>query len=119
MITMTDEVAVAAPYKDDELVYVDPDARTVVGRVEWHKNGNPKSMPVKEDIAPAAPVAASATDKKPKKEERRRSNRKFYPWGTYKSMKNIYRLEGKQKKTEPNKTLDQVIDIALEQPFWD
>jgi hypothetical protein len=115
---MTDEVITpVSAYKDDDLVYVDPDTRTVVGMVEWNKNGNPKSMPVKEEAA--APEGTPATDKKGDKKERRRSGRKYYPWGTYKSMKNIYRLEGKQKKTEPNKTLDQVIDIALEQPFWD
>ena len=33
-------------FQDVDLVYVDPDARAVVGRVEWSKTGNPKSMPI-------------------------------------------------------------------------
>ena len=99
----TDPLAPA--FKDDDLVYVDPDNRVVVGKVEFSKTGNPKSM--------AIPKA------EPTVEDKRPSWRKFFPWGTYKSMKRIYRLEGKQGKVMPDKTLDQVIEKALEQPFWD
>lgn len=102
-----------ATIRDDELVYVDPDSRTVVGRVEWNRNGNPKSMPFKQ---PESDTAAQSKTKG--KEERRRSGRKFYPWGSYRSMKNAFKLEGK-KKTEGNKTLDEVLPKALEAPFWD
>ncbi len=117
----------ASGYRDDELVYVDPDERTVVGRVEWSRAGNPKSMAVVHKDRPAdAPVAEKKDAKpavkggKPEKPERRRgSGRKNYPWGTYKSMKSAFRLEGKQKKMDPNKTLDDVLQKALEQPFWD
>ncbi|MBI3331356.1 hypothetical protein HYZ99_00165 [Candidatus Peregrinibacteria bacterium] len=91
-------------YSDDQLVYVDPDARTVVGPVEWSKSGNPKPLPMKKDEEQG---------------EKRRGGRKFYPWGTYKSMKRVFKLEGKQGKVQPDKTLDQVIVKALEQPFWD
>jgi hypothetical protein len=101
-------------YRDGDLVYVDPESRTVVGPVQWSRNGNPKSMPYK-------PVVEEAKAKDPKgkdREERRRSTRKNYPWGTYKSMKNVYKLEGK-KRTDPNKKFEEVIDKALAQPFWD
>ena len=87
-------------YGPEELVYVDPDNRVVVGRLEWSKNGNPKPKP----------LVRTAEDKP--------TWRKFYPWGTYKSMRNVYRLEGKQGKKMPDKTLDQIIPLALEHPFW-
>lgn len=96
---MNDTVSVSA-FQDVDLVYVDPDARAVVGRVEWGKTGNPKSMPI------------------PKQTDGEKTWRKFYPWGTYRSMRNVYRLEGKQGKKQPEKTLEQVIPLALEQPFW-
>jgi hypothetical protein len=94
-------------YKDDDLVYVDPDAKIVVGRVEWNRNGNPKSLPWKEE----KPVEG--------KEERKKSFRKQYPWGTYRSMKGVYKLEGKQKRTDPHKTLDDIMEKALKEAFWD
>lgn len=96
-------------YRDDELVYVDPDTRTVVGRVEWSRAGNPKSMPFVH------------ADKEPKEkgERKRGGGRKYYPWGTYRSMKGVFKIEGKQKKADSNKTLDEILPKALEQPFWD
>ena len=100
-------------YTDSDLVYVDPDLKAVVGLVEWSRNGNPKPMAVQ-----AEPVSDEAAVKG-KKPERRRSFRKYYPWGTYKSMKKVYSLEGKQRKTQPDKTLDQVIEKALKEPYWD
>jgi hypothetical protein len=117
---MTDSVIPPAPapvpapscdpgsFGDQDLVYVDPDSRTVVARVEWNRSGNPKSMPY-------APPAPDAKDKG----ERKRSGRKYYPWGTYRSMKGVFRLEGKQKRSDPTRTLDDVMKLATEQPFWD
>ena len=99
---MTDTTLV--PYGDDDLVYVDPDARTVVGKVEWNKVGNPKSLPL--------PPQTGESDG-------RRRFRNFYPWGTYRSMKRIYHLEGKRGKDQPTALLDDVLAKALEQPFWD
>lgn len=106
---MTDPVAAAtgSVYRDDELVYVDPDLKVVVGRVEWNKTGNAKPLPIKKEEA------------SPDAEKKRGSWRKYYPWGTYKSMKRVFKLEGKQGKFQPDKTLDEVIGKALEQPFWD
>jgi hypothetical protein len=101
--------ASAQTYKDDDLVYVDPDTRTVVGRVEWDKNEKPKSLAYK----PPAP-----DPKKTEKEARKSFWRKVYPWGTYKSMKRIFKLEGKIKDPEPNKTLEEVLPKALNEAFW-
>lgn len=95
-------------YKDDDLVYVDPETRTVVGIVEWLKGDKPKSRPY---------VALPAKDAKPG-DRPKGSWRKFYPWGTYKSMKRIFKVEGKIKDAEPNKTLEEVLPKALNQAFW-
>ncbi len=103
------------PYKDDDLVYVDPDTKAVIGPVEWSKNGNPKS----KSFAHADAGADKEKKGKKDREERRRSGRKHYPWGTYRSMKRAFKLEGKQKKSDPNATLDDVMVKALDQPFWD
>ena len=113
------EPAVPGVYKDDDLVYVDPDSRTVVGRVEWSNSGRPKSLPMKEEM-----VEVEEDDKGPKgkgkgRPPRRQRRQRYYPWGTYRSMKRIYKIEGKQIKEESNKTLDEVIEKALQEPFWD
>ncbi len=117
---MTDTAPVppaAAPetYKDEDLVYVDPDTRSVVGRVEWTKT----ERPVSKAYAPATPKPAKAPKGKDStKEEKRSFWRKFYPWGTYRSMKRIYKIEGKIKDPEPNKTLEEVLPKALNEAFW-
>ena len=103
---MTDEQLVSQ-WQPDDLVYVDPDLSTVVSRVEWNKNGNPKVLPY---------VSKEPTDAKG---ERRRSWRKSYPWGSYRSMKNVFKVDGKPRKKEPTKTLEQVIEVALKEPYWD
>lgn len=104
-VPMTDPTP-QAPYKDDDLVYVDPENKTVVGRLEWSRSGNPKSllMPAKE------------------KEERRGGGprrKRYYPFGTYRSMKRIYQLEGKPKKREGGLSLDEALQKALKEAFWD
>ena len=104
-------------YKDDDLVYVDPDARVVVGIVEFDRNDVPKPKKwVTEEKEPLE-VPEAKDGKKPRGRAPRRD--RFYPWGTYRSMKRIYRLEGKEKWQPSEKTLDEVIVKALEQPFWD
>jgi hypothetical protein len=99
----------SGPYKDDDLVYVDPEKRSVVGRVEWTRNDKPKSLAYK----PPADVKGDA------KSQRRQFFRKFYPWGTFRSMRRIFKLEGKVKDQEPNKTLDEVLPRAVKETFWD
>lgn len=97
-------------FKDDDLVYVDPETKTVVGRVEWGKNDKPKSLPYKR-------IESASSSKDPKK-EKGQFWRKHFPFGTYKSMKKIYKLEGKIKEAEPNKTLEEVLPKALTQAYW-
>lgn len=97
-------------YNDDDLVYVDPETKTVVGRVEWGKNDKPKSLPYKR-------LESASSSKDPKK-EKGQFWRKHFPFGTYRSMKKIYKLEGKIKEAEPNKTLEEVLPKALTQAYW-
>ena len=83
-------------YGDDELVYIDPDTKTVVGKLEYGKNDLPKSLPYTKEESSGE-----------------RSWRKFYPWGTYRSMKRAFRLEGKVREEERGDTLDDVLPKLL------
>lgn len=116
-------------YNDDDLVYVDPEAKVVVGRVEFNEKGLPKplAMPPRvsdvpeEDAAetkpePAAkPGAKGGRDRRPPRKPRTR----YYPWGTYRSMKKIYKIEGKVPEAERTLTLDDVMEKAVQEPYWD
>ncbi|MFA5799465.1 MAG: hypothetical protein WC840_00730 [Candidatus Peribacteraceae bacterium] len=96
-------------YRDDDLVYVDPETRTVIGRVEWTKNDRPKALPYRQP--------AGATEGK-KGAGRRPFVRKYFPWGTYRSMRRVYKLEGKVKEPESNRNLEEVLPKALNETFW-
>lgn len=102
-------------YKDEDLVYVDPHLRTVVGRVEFLPNGKSKPLAMKD---PKEEVDVEE-DPKAKGPAGRPRRVRYYPWGTYRSMKRIYKIEGKQLKEENLKTLDEVIEKAVKEPFWD
>jgi hypothetical protein len=111
----------SAAYKDDDLVYVDPNLRTVVGPVEFLPNGKPKALAMKTDepeLLAGPEEAIGSKDKKANRPVRIRRTR-YYPWGTYRSMKKVYKIEGKQPKQESTKTLNEVIELALKEPFWD
>jgi hypothetical protein len=101
----------------------------VVGLVEFSKAGNPKSLLMKEEEVeeeegaekPAAAAAAPAKGRggKDRGPRRRVRRQRFYPWGTYRSMKRIYKIEGKVIREEHQRTLDEVMEKALKEPFWD
>lgn len=101
---MTDSTPTS--FRDEDLVYVDPEARTVVGIVEWSPSGQPKSR-----LCPEKPRGEDASQ--------RGRSRKYFPWGTYRSMKRLYHLEGKRGKEQPTATLDETIEKALREPYWD
>lgn len=82
-------------FTDDDLVYVDPETRTVIGCVEWDANGQPKSLPYK-----------SALGKEPW--------RTHYPWGTYRSMKNAFRIDGKRMEEESELAFDEAIPKLMQ-----
>ncbi len=117
-MTDTTEPIIETPqYKDDDLVYVDPKERIVVGRVEFDEKDIPKPLAMK--------MAVEETDdeeEKPAKEVKGRVRKprvRYYPWGTYRSMKKIYKIEGKQHNEPPTATLDEIMEKALKEPYWD
>lgn len=81
-------------YNEDDLVYVDPDSKTVIGPVAWDRHGNVKPLPYK-------------------KKEGEKDKRKYYPCGTYRSMKNAFRLGGKPVKNDEGGTLDDILPKVL------
>ncbi len=81
-------------YNDDDLVYVDPEAKSVVGEVELNDNGNPKSLPYQQSAE-------------------KKSWRKFYPLGTFRSMKKAFRLEGKKSEEDGDLTIDEALPLLL------
>jgi hypothetical protein len=91
-------------------VYVDPDTRTVLGRVEWNKKEQPISKPYPKTVTVKGKGGA---------QEERRSWRKQYPWGTYRSMRRMFKLHGKTRDPEPQKTLEEVLPRALNEAFWE
>lgn len=99
-----------ATYHDDDLVYVDPTSKTVVGKVEFSNAGRPKPLLMPRDQKDDE--GAEQTKRAPRKQ-------RYYPWGTYRSMKHVYKIEGKQPKVESQQTLDDAIAKALTAPFWD
>ena len=86
-------------YNDDDLVYVDPETKTVVGPLQYDANGNPQSLPYQK------------VDGEGK--ESKQWWRKHYPFGTYRSMKRIYRIEGKQAEKWGGGVLEEILPQAL------
>ena len=105
---------VLGDFKDEDLVYVDPDTRKVVGFVEFSRNDKPKSLA----YAPSDEAIVKRGGKPGSDDAKRFRWRKFFPWGTYKSMRRIYRLDGKPKDAEPNRTLEEVLPKALKDAYW-
>jgi len=93
-------------YSDNDLVYVDPKTRQVIGFLEWSRSGKPK------------PKLMEVSEKE-EGEKRKRRRKQYYPWGTYRSMKRVYRIEGKEKEAENTRTFDEALTKATNEPFWD
>lgn len=100
-------------WNDTDFVYFDPETKTIIGLVEWTKNGNAKEM-LKPERAPS-PAAAEKDAKRP---FRRSPRKEFYLWGSYRSLKRLYNLEGKHKDTERTQTLDQAMAKAQQEAYW-
>lgn len=101
-----------ATYQPDDFVYVDPRERVVIGLVEWDKNGLPKARAYEIEEK----LEKTEGGDKAKRQPRKRKG--FYPWGTYRSMNRIYRIERKPKVIESGKTLDEILPKALTDAFW-
>lgn len=106
-----------AAYAETDFVYVDPEQRIVVGRVEWDKEGNalPKEWP-RKDREPRD----GDEEEKDNKRFHRKPRVRYYPWGAYKTMTKMYRLEGKGKEKELERyiPLDNAISKLQEDPYW-
>ena len=76
-------------------MYVDPETRSVRSVVTWDKDGNPESIAYK-----------SSTGKD--------RWRKFFPWGSYRSMRNTFRLEGKRREKDGDLSLDEALPMFME-----
>lgn len=136
---MTDTpVITAAEYKDDDLVYVDPENRAVLGLVQFDEKGMAKKLarPPREFAGTAASAASADDDDEPavapapatpargrgrgsRAERPRKPKVRYYPWGTYRSMKKIFKVAGKVFEVRGQATLDEVLPKALSEAFWD
>ena len=59
-------------------------------------------------------------EEEPAKEKPVRKRRqRYYPWGTYRSMKRVYKIDGKHRSEPSTRTFEEVIEQALKEPFWD
>jgi len=96
-----------------DFIYVDPESRTVVGPVQWTQEGVPVSQKrqIPEDRVPV---------QTPDRKERRRPRERNYPWGTLKSMHNIFKLKdlSREKETERYIPLDEAITKLMVDPYW-
>ena len=102
-------------YADDDLVYVDPENRKIIGPVEWTKDGKVKPLVMKEK----EDKETEETKEKKSKPKRRSTKKRYYPWGTFRSVKKLYNTHGKTKEVENYKSFDTALQKALKEPFWD
>jgi hypothetical protein len=99
------------------LVYVDPNARTIVGPVEWLPTGKPKKVPM-------APIVRVEREPKPDEKDRpvrprREPKERFYPWCSYRTAKKVYRVAGKEREPERTQPFEEALQKALQEPYWD
>lgn len=103
-------------YQDGDFVYVDPDKRVVIGKVEWVKEGVPKRIEWEVESSEPKKENSGAEKRKPRKKKKR-----YYPWGTYHTIKKLYKIEGReaQQKEERYIPLEDAIVKLMDEPFWD
>ncbi len=97
-------------YLDSDFLYYDPKTRTVIGPVQWTKDGNVKPLE-----RPEEPEKEGA----PPRKFHRRREKEFYIWGSYRSLKRLFNIEGKVKDAERTQTLDAVMQRATQEAYWD
>jgi hypothetical protein len=103
-------------FSADDFVYVDPDLKVAICLVEWDKDGNakPREWPrvEKKPTGDADDSAPRKTFRKPKV--------RYYPWGSYKTMCKLYKLQGKvkDKEVEDYIKLDEAISKLEKEPYW-
>ena len=108
---MTSEPETIPVFSDDDLVYVDPQKKMVIGPIEFTKKG---TVEKKEML-----VEVESTDASEKPKRRRSPKKRYYPWCSYKTAKKIYRVEGKYIEPDNHKPFEEVLSLALDHAFWD
>lgn len=98
------------PYADTDFVYYDPRTKTVIGPVQWTRDGN--VLPLERPDADRDP------EERPQRRGKRRS-KEYYIWGSYRSLKRLYNIEGKVRDAERTQTLDQAMERAQSEAYWD
>lgn len=105
-------------YSNDDLVYIDPAKKLIVGKVEFSKNGNPikKEMVFEEQVD--SDEEASGSKKGPRK-RRGKGRKRYYPWGTFKSARKLYNIGGKYREEDKVRPFEDALQLALAQAYWD
>ncbi|TSC60647.1 MAG: hypothetical protein Greene041662_198 [Candidatus Peregrinibacteria bacterium Greene0416_62] len=98
-----------SPYIDEDLVYADPEKRVIIGKVVFGKNGNPQPLQMPDFVRPIK----EGEVRRPSKPRKR-----FYPWGTYRSMRKLYKIDGGVTETDRRITLDSAMEKSAKEPFW-
>ncbi len=99
-------------YTDEDFVYINPSRREVLGKVEWLPNGNPKKM--------EKTFAEEDKDEEGGKGRKLRKRKKqYFPWGSYRTMKKLFRVEGKEKEIENYRPIDEAMKLAINETYWD
>jgi len=100
-------------YSDSDFLYFDTRTRTVIGPVQWTATGNVK--PLEKPEEPERPVKEGA----PPRRMHRHREKEYYIWGSYRSLKRLYNLEGKPKNVERTQTLDEAMARSSAEAYWD
>lgn len=95
-----------AQFADSDFLYFDSETRAIVGPVQWSRTGNVRPME-----RPQRPSEGEG--------RRWRSRKEFYTWGSYRSLKHLYHLEGKEHDRERTQGLEEAMQRALAEAYWD
>ncbi|OIO52979.1 hypothetical protein AUJ46_06155 [Candidatus Peregrinibacteria bacterium CG1_02_54_53] len=97
-----------ADFADSDFLYFDPETRAVIGPVQWTTTGN--VQPLEKPTSP---------DEGNDRRRRGKRRKECYLWGSYRSLKHLYNLEGKRTREEQTQSLDEVMTRAMREPYWD
>lgn len=97
-------------YADTDFVYFDPKSRTVIGLVQWTPSGNVQPL--------ERPVDEGGHVEDARRKGRRRET-EYYIWGSYRSLKRLYNIEGKVKDEERSQSLEEAMQKATREAYWD
>jgi len=100
-------------YADSDFLYFDTRTRTVIGPVQWTPLGNVK--PLERPLEPDRPQKEGA----PPRRIHRSREKEYYIWGSYRSLKRLYNLEGKPKNVERTQTLDEAMARSSTEAYWE